>query len=99
MLIKEPSDRPGFVRVTFRFPSVIWAESVYLVGDFNRWDRTRHPMARHNGGGDWEIQLELPEGQSFAYRYLVNHDTWCNDCNADAYIPDPYGTFNSVVRT
>ncbi|MBC7239039.1 MAG: glycoside hydrolase family 13, partial [Chloroflexi bacterium] len=47
----------------------------------------------------WEIQLELPVGQSFAYRYLVNNDTWCNDCNADAYIPDPYGTFNSVVQT
>jgi 1,4-alpha-glucan branching enzyme len=36
----------------------VWApnaESVSVVGDFNDWDRRRHPMRKHLPGGVWEL--------------------------------------------
>jgi hypothetical protein len=56
-------------------------------------------MLRPEGADAWELTLELPTGRRYEYRYLVNGDTWCNDCNADSYVADPYGTYNSVVHT
>lgn len=99
MLVKRPGDRPDVLAVTFRFPSIIWAESVHLAGDFNNWSRLAHPMLRPEDGDSWELTLELPKDRQYEYRYLVNGDTWCNDCNADGYVADPYGTYNSVVCT
>ena len=32
------------------------AQELYLIGDFNNWDRTAHPLA-HIGHGCWEIRL------------------------------------------
>ena len=37
------------------------AKSVSLVGDFNGWAATAHPMTRMPDGG-WVIRLELPHG-------------------------------------
>ena len=33
------------------------ADEVYLIGDFNDWNRTSHPLKRVENG-DWEIELE-----------------------------------------
>ena len=33
------------------------ADEVYLIGDFNDWNRTSHPLKRMENG-DWEIELE-----------------------------------------
>ena len=58
----------------------VWApnaESVAIVGDFNRWDRRTHAMRKHIPGGVWELfvpgmslgtlykySLKLPGGQT-----------------------------------
>ena len=34
------------------------AEALYLIGDFNGWNRGAHPLNRINGTGDWEIFIE-----------------------------------------
>jgi len=100
MLIKEDLPEGGTVRVTFVFPGEIWAESVHLVGEFNDWDRESLPLRRpRQGDGNWEISLDLERGRSYEFRYLVNGETWVNDCNADDYVPNPYGGSNAVVRT
>ena len=31
-------------RLTFILPEFIWADRVFLVGDFNDWNRSSHPM-------------------------------------------------------
>ncbi|MFN3403603.1 MAG: alpha amylase C-terminal domain-containing protein [Cytophagaceae bacterium] len=36
------------------------AQSLYLTGDFNNWNRSSHPLNR-NGKGDWEIFLPYSE--------------------------------------
>ena len=53
----------------------VWApnaESVCVMGDFNRWDRCVHPMQLDSGTGIW--QLFLPEvGSGSNYKYLVRN--------------------------
>ncbi len=34
------------------------ADSMHLIGEFNGWDRTSHPMTKISDGGVWEIELE-----------------------------------------
>ena len=46
------------------------ARSVYLVGDFNRWDPGTHPM-RNKGQGKWQRALFLTPGR-YGYGFLVN---------------------------
>jgi 1,4-alpha-glucan branching enzyme len=46
------------------------AQSVYLVGDFNGWDPTSHPMRRRVDGW-WFIEMQLSHGHH-RYRFLVD---------------------------
>jgi len=39
------------------------AQALYLIGDFNGWNRTSHPL-RKNSRGDWEIFLPYAQYQS-----------------------------------
>jgi 1,4-alpha-glucan branching enzyme len=34
------------------------AEALFLIGDFNNWDRTSHPLKKKETGGIWEIFLD-----------------------------------------
>ena len=56
------------------------AQSVYIVGDFNGWDSTAHPM-RRGVDGSWSIQVQLHHGH---HRYLFLVD--------DKPVLDPRGT-------
>ena len=46
------------------------AESVYLVGDFNSWNPTSHPLRRREDGW-WFIEVLLRHGHH-QYRFLVD---------------------------
>ena len=82
MIRKQPLAN-GQVAVTFQMPASVWADSLFLVGDFNQWDKHSHPM-RQRADGVWEITLELDAGREYQYRYLVNGTDWQNDWNAEA---------------
>jgi hypothetical protein len=56
------------------------AQSVYLVGDFNEWNPTSHPM-RRRVDGCWFIEVQLPHGHH-RYQFLVD----------DQPVLDPQGT-------
>lgn len=99
MIYKTASKDPNKVLVRFELPAAIWAESVYLVGDFNNWSETAHPMIRDRNEGCWYVVLELERGKEYQFRYLVNGREWHNDWQADKYVPNPYGGTNSVVST
>lgn len=96
MITKLPSRR-GKVRVTFAMPAAIWADSIYVVGDFNGWDERATPLRQTERG--WMVSLELDAGRAYQYRYLVNGTDWQNDWQADGYEPNRYGGDNSVVVT
>jgi 1,4-alpha-glucan branching enzyme len=99
MIYKEELADGENVRVTFEMPSGVWAERVTLVGDFNDWNTSEHEMHQARSDGNWRITLILPKGREFQFRYLVNGRDWHNDWHADRYVPNKFGTDNSVVAT
>lgn len=55
----------------------VWAPSAQLVsviGDFNAWDRRRHPMRFHPGNGIWELFIPgLGEGTIYKYEIQTRY--------------------------
>ncbi len=84
-------------RLTFTLPEHIWADSVYVVGDFNDWDVVALPM-QQDAQGRWQATVEVVAGDAYQFRYLCDGD-WINDNQADAYYANEYGGHNSVVLT
>ena len=86
-------------KVTFRLPkeAVGTASEVYLVGEFNAWDKTATPMQSLKNGS-YKTVVELESGKEYQYRYLIDGERWENDWEADKYVPNNL-TFedNSVV--
>jgi len=78
--------------VVFRFfrPQ---ANRVFLVGDFNGWNRTATPMSRGEGG-EWTCRLELPEG-TYQFKYLADGE-WFLDYAAFGIERGAFG-WNSVL--
>jgi 1,4-alpha-glucan branching enzyme len=70
----------------------VWApnaEVVSVTGDFNGWDRTRHPM-RLRDGGVWEIFLPgVAASAPYKYSVLAREGGTQDHC-------DPYGFFAEV---
>jgi 1,4-alpha-glucan branching enzyme len=87
-----------YAQVTFTIPNTLWADQIYLVGDFNDWDRTAHPL-RHDRDGNWTITVDLEAGRAYQFRYLIDGTHWTNDNQADAYVHNPYGSDNFMVIT
>jgi 1,4-alpha-glucan branching enzyme len=86
-------------KVTFNLPKDIAksAGSVYLVGDFNGWDASSHPMKLQKDGS-FNLTINLEKGGEYQYRYLLDGSTWENDDRADKYVKSPYGdSENSIV--
>jgi 1,4-alpha-glucan branching enzyme len=46
------------------------AQTVYLIGDFNAWNHTSHPMQRQINGS-WFLQVPLGRGRHH-YQFLVD---------------------------
>lgn len=88
----------SLARVTFILPNCTWADAVYLVGDFNDWNHTSHPLRRDHEGR-WLLSLDLELGRVYQFRYLRDGEEWLNDNQADAYVANPYGSANSAVIT
>jgi 1,4-alpha-glucan branching enzyme len=97
MLTKRNLGR-GKVRVTFAMPPLEGVTSLAVVGDFNNWSITANPLKQDSDGG-WSAAVTLDAGRTYQYRYFANGLEWHNDWAADAYVPNEYGSDNSVVST
>jgi 1,4-alpha-glucan branching enzyme len=84
-------------KVTFSIPAG-WANSkAELVGDFNDWEFGSDPLKKRKDR--WETTVRLKPGTEYRFRYLLDGERWENDDAADAYIPNSYGSDDSVVKT
>jgi 1,4-alpha-glucan branching enzyme len=85
-------------KVTFRLPkdAAPGASTVSIVGEFNNWDMTEHQMKKMKNG-DFTATVELPCNREFRFRYLIDSCRWENDWFADKYLPNEYGSDDSVV--
>ena len=84
-------------QVTFLLPEEVKAKQASVVGEFNGWDATRHPMNKVKGV--WKATVEVDQNHEYQYRYLVNGSEWLNDNQADKYVPTNLDGDNSVVVT
>jgi 1,4-alpha-glucan branching enzyme len=71
-------------------------ESINLCGDFNEWEPSAMPMKLNKG--IYSAWIELAPGQDYQFRYLINGNVWCNDWQADKYVPNMFGEDNCVVH-
>jgi 1,4-alpha-glucan branching enzyme len=92
------TNRTPVARVTFTLPNSIWADTIYLVGDFNDWNIESHPFQRDREG-QWILSVDLELGHAYQFRYLRDGIGWMYDMQADAYVPNPCGHENFVVVT
>jgi hypothetical protein len=84
------------VQVTFRMPPLDGVVEMYLSGEFNNWHTAGAPLSLEPDGS-WVVTLVLHAGKSYRFRYLDNQGRWHNDWDADAYVPNDFGTEDSVV--
>jgi 1,4-alpha-glucan branching enzyme len=70
------------------------ASSVFIVGDFNAWNRKKHEMVRSNGG-TYLKTLMLPHG-SYQYKFLVD-GKWKNDPLNKATSVNCFRQLNNVI--
>ncbi|MBN9648525.1 1,4-alpha-glucan branching protein GlgB [Terrisporobacter glycolicus] len=71
----------------------VWApnaKGVYLVGDFNEWNETSHPLENIYDSGIWSIfTTDLEEGDVYKYNVIG-----CD--NVSRLKSDPYGTLSEL---
>lgn len=85
-------------KVMFRLPkdAAENAGKVMIVGDFNNWDAEATQMKKTRNGY-FSVTLELEKGREYRFRYLIDNVKWENDWQADKYLPNPFGSEDSVV--
>ena len=86
-------------KVTFELEKEACEDTVVvnLVGDFNDWDKDATPLKKQKDGS-FKVNLTLPVGNDFQFRYLINSEKWENDWSADKYTSSTFADVdNSVV--
>ena len=96
MLKKSYSKTGRSCRVTFKLPAENKATSVAVLGEFNSWSESAHPMARRKDGS-FSTTLSLDAGQEYRFRYLLDGERWMNDNEPDAEVWNPFGGKDCVV--
>ncbi len=73
------------------------ATRVTLAGEFNDWNTDEIEM-RPLKSGVFKAELDLPVGQSYQYKFLIDGQRWENDWDAEQYVPAAgIGADNSLV--
>jgi hypothetical protein len=72
------------------------AQRVAVVGDFNAWDGTVHPLVRDSVSGVWTAIVPVPPGRH-TYAFLVDDSVWTLDPRAPKTRDADYGTEQSVL--
>lgn len=72
------------------------ARVVALVGDFNQWDSSKHPM-KLGPGGQWQVAVRLKSG-TYQYKFVVDGDRWEDDAANPNKVVNEHGTSNSLCE-
>jgi len=84
--------------VTFRLPreAATDAQVVTIAGDFNGWNLTDTKMKKLKSG-DFKATLKLNCNAEYRFRYIIDGARWENDWCADSYVPNSFGSDDSLV--
>lgn len=85
-------------RVTFKLPKTAApnAKSVFLVGDFNSWDKKATAL-KPLKNGDYSVTVTLKAPGHYRFRFLIDAHHWENHWCADYYARNAFGGDDSVV--
>ena len=95
-MLKKTYSKTGKVRATFKLPKDVNAEKAYLCGEFNEWSQDANLMKRLKDGS-FSITVALQPNETYRFRYLLDGERWENDWEADDYVPNEFGTEDSVI--
>ena len=95
-MLRKDKAAGGKVKVTFSMPALEGVTTLYLVGSFNDWNDTATPLV-HGADGGWSAAITLDAGWAYQYRFRDQDGGWHNDWAADSYVPNEFGSENSVV--
>ncbi len=86
-------------KVTFELPADTDAKhSIGVAGDWNNWHAEETPMVRLKSG-KWKVEIRLPAGEEYQFRYVIDRERWHTDLDADRIEGNPYGEKNAVIVT
>jgi len=92
----SPASKSDTVDVTFTLPAEVRADRVNLCGEFSEWS-TEDIKLERAGDGSWQATVALEPGRTSRYRYLLDGQRWENAWQADGYVPNPYGSDDSLI--
>ena len=95
MLEKKFTPKRTVCKVIFSVPSEIVNEGVALAGDFSNWETKELIFDEKKQVYKTEVRLQ-PESE-YRFKYLIDGEKWENDYVADAYVPNEFGTEDSLV--
>jgi 1,4-alpha-glucan branching enzyme len=72
------------------------AEQVELLCESNDWQPIEMKKARKD---TFRTRIRLPSDGRYQFRYLVDRQSWINDEDADAYVPNHFGGEDGVLST
>jgi len=96
---KEYAKDKRVCKVKFSLPHdiAISTKKACLVGDFNNWDPKQTPMIKRSNGIH-SATIELPAGNEYQFRYLIDGIQWENESEADKQVTSGYeDSQNSVI--
>jgi predicted flap endonuclease-1-like 5' DNA nuclease len=98
MIKKEYSKSKPVCKVTFTLTSdqVGKKAEVRVLGTFNEWSWDKG-LAMKAKKKDYTASIELPAGETYEFRYLVNGQDWFNDESADDYSGTPFFSHNCIM--
>ena len=98
MITQTPVKGRKAIKVSFVLPNDAVDGKVSVVGDFNGWDPTAHPLRRRRDGTR-AATVTLPSGRRFAFRYLAEGGRWYDEETAEVVEPNGIGGYNAVLHT
>ena len=72
------------------------AGSVYVLGDFNKWQKTEAARLTKLENGDWSAHFNLEKGK-YRYKFLVD-DNWIPDPRNSLAEANEFGTHDSILE-
>ena len=63
------------------------ATEAVVLGDFNNWTPGKEFELTSHEDGSFRTIVQLEEGETYHYRFLLNNGRWVNDYNAQQYTP------------
>ena len=97
MLKKSYSKTKRSCRVTFDLPQQAKAKKVALCGEFNNWNPSANPMKLRKDGR-FSTTVSIAAGRNYRFKYFVDNQRWENDWAADSYVPNEFGSEDSMLN-